>query len=111
VLTGKELQRSPLNVRNRLASRTRSRQSRHLNEEFGCSPVSVTGVYDPDRIAFLGLHRPSVDVRGAYTYLDPQTGLEISAALGTTQRTNPRGRLRQRGAPDLDGRPASVWHG
>jgi hypothetical protein len=41
-----------------------------------------TGVYDPNRIAFLGLHRPSVDVRGAYTYLDPQTGLEISGALG-----------------------------
>ncbi len=43
-----------------------------------------TGVYDPDRIAFLGLHRPSVDVRGAYTYLDPQTGLEISGAVGMT---------------------------
>ena len=43
-----------------------------------------TGVYDPDRIAFLGLHRPSVDVRGAYTYLNPQTGLEISGALGIT---------------------------
>jgi hypothetical protein len=43
-----------------------------------------TGVYDPDRIAFLGLHRPSVDVRGAYTYLDPKTGLEISTALGMT---------------------------
>ena len=43
-----------------------------------------TGLYDPDSIAFLGLHRPSVDVRGAYTYLDPQTGLEISAAVGMT---------------------------
>jgi hypothetical protein len=43
-----------------------------------------TGIYDPTSIAFLGLHRPSVDVRGAYTYLDPQTGLEISAALGMT---------------------------
>jgi len=43
-----------------------------------------TGVYDPDRIAFLGLHRPSVDLRGAYTYLDPQTGLEISGAVGMT---------------------------
>jgi hypothetical protein len=43
-----------------------------------------TGVYDPSMISFLGLHRPSVDVRGAYTYLSPQTGLEISAALGMT---------------------------
>jgi hypothetical protein len=43
-----------------------------------------TGDYDPDKIAFLGLHRPSVDVRGAYTYLDPKTGLEISGALGMT---------------------------
>jgi len=43
-----------------------------------------TGIYDPDMIAFLGLNRPSVDVRGAYTYFDPQTGLEISGALGMT---------------------------
>jgi hypothetical protein len=43
-----------------------------------------TGVYDPTSIAFLGLHRPSVDVRGAYTYLSMQTGIEISAAVGIT---------------------------
>ena len=43
-----------------------------------------TGVYDPNRIAFLGLHRPSVDVKGAYTYLDTKTGFEISGALGMT---------------------------
>jgi len=43
-----------------------------------------TGVYDPDQIAFMGLHRPSADIKGAYTYLDPKTGLEISAALGMT---------------------------
>jgi hypothetical protein len=35
-------------------------------------------------IAFLGLHRPSLDVRGAFTWLDPQIGTEISAALGVT---------------------------
>ncbi len=43
-----------------------------------------TGVYDPTMIAFLGLHRPSLDVRGAFTWLDPQIGTEISAALGVT---------------------------
>ncbi len=43
-----------------------------------------TGAYDPNRIAFLGLHRPSLDIKGAYTYLDPKVGLEISAALGMT---------------------------
>jgi hypothetical protein len=43
-----------------------------------------TGIYSTSSIAFLGLHRPSLDVRGAYTYLDPQTGLEISGALGMT---------------------------
>ena len=43
-----------------------------------------TGVYDPNMIAFLGLHRPSLDVKGAYTYLNPQTGLEISGAVGIT---------------------------
>ncbi len=41
-----------------------------------------TGVYDPNMIAFLGLHRPSLDVKGAYTYLNPQTGLEISGGGG-----------------------------
>ena len=43
-----------------------------------------TGVYSTSSIAFLGLHRPSLDVRAAYTYLNPQTGLEISGALGMT---------------------------
>jgi hypothetical protein len=43
-----------------------------------------TGVYSTSSIAFLGLHRPSLDVRAAYTYLNPQTGLEISGALGIT---------------------------
>jgi hypothetical protein len=46
--------------------------------------VIPTGVYDPNRIAFLGLHRPSADIKGAYTYFDPQIGLEISGALGIT---------------------------
>ena len=48
------------------------------------------GFYSPSSIAFLGLNRPSVDVKGAYTYLDLQTGHEISVALGITfNGTNP----------------------
>src|SRR6266536_252626 len=43
-----------------------------------------TGVYDPNSIAILGFYRPSLDLKGAYTYLNPQTGLEISVALGMT---------------------------
>ena len=43
-----------------------------------------TGTYNPNSIAFLGLHRPSIDVKGAYTYFDPKTGLEVSGALGMT---------------------------
>jgi hypothetical protein len=46
--------------------------------------IIPTGVYDPNRIADLGLHRPSADIKGAYTYFDPTIGLEISAALGIT---------------------------
>jgi hypothetical protein len=43
-----------------------------------------TGSYNADRLANMGLNRPGVDVKGAYTWLDMQTGLEISGALGMT---------------------------
>lgn len=41
-----------------------------------------TGNYDAARIAQTGLNRPSLDVKGAYTFLSLQSGLELSAALG-----------------------------
>ena len=41
-----------------------------------------TGNYDAARIAQTGLNRPSVDLKGAYTFLSLQTGLEATAALG-----------------------------
>jgi hypothetical protein len=57
--------------------------------------VSATGFvpagdYSPNSLAIVSLNRPSVDVRGGYTYLDTKTGTELSAALGTTfNMTNP----------------------
>jgi hypothetical protein len=42
------------------------------------------GDYDPNTLAFVSLNRPSVDVKGAYTWLDMRTGTELSIALGAT---------------------------
>jgi hypothetical protein len=36
------------------------------------------------RLAQTGLNRPALDLRGAYTYLGLQTGLELTGALGLT---------------------------
>jgi opacity protein-like surface antigen len=46
--------------------------------------VIPTGFYDPDRLAFVGLNRPGLDLKGAYTYFDPKAGFEFSGALGMT---------------------------
>lgn len=43
-----------------------------------------TGNYDPSRFVQTGLNRPALDIKAAYTFLDQETGLEISGALGTT---------------------------
>lgn len=43
-----------------------------------------TGDYDAARIAQMSLNRPAVDVKGAYSFLSLETGLEASAALGVT---------------------------
>ncbi|ACK51714.1 conserved hypothetical protein [Methylocella silvestris BL2] len=43
-----------------------------------------TGNYLAGRLAQTGLNRPAIDVKGAYTYLSHETGLEASAALGFT---------------------------
>ena len=43
-----------------------------------------TGYYSSTALAFTGLHRPGVDLKGGYTYLSLQTGIEASAALGIT---------------------------
>jgi hypothetical protein len=44
----------------------------------------TVGRYDPTRLANLGLGHNSLDIGGAYTYLNPQTGNEFSATLGVT---------------------------
>ena len=44
----------------------------------------TTGRYDPSRLANLGIGHNAIDVGGAYTYFNPQTGYEFSAALGFT---------------------------
>jgi len=42
------------------------------------------GAYDPNRLANLGIGHGAIDVGGAYSYFDPKTGHEMSAALGFT---------------------------
>jgi hypothetical protein len=44
----------------------------------------TTGSYDPSRLANTSLGHHAIDAGGAYTYLNPQTGDEFSAALGFT---------------------------
>ncbi len=47
----------------------------------GAIPV---GSYDPNRLTNIGIGHGAIDVGGAYTYFDPQTGWEASATLGLT---------------------------
>jgi hypothetical protein len=42
------------------------------------------GSYQSDRLANLGTGHAALDVGGAYTYLDPETGWEFSATAGVT---------------------------
>lgn len=43
-----------------------------------------TGDYDPERLSNLGLGHAAIDLGGAYTYLDPATGWEVSVTGGFT---------------------------
>ncbi len=43
-----------------------------------------TGSFVPNRLVDTSLNRPALDLRGAYTYLGLQTGLEVTGALGLT---------------------------
>ncbi|MGH6794642.1 MAG: SphA family protein [Methylocella sp.] len=43
-----------------------------------------TGIFEPNRLMVTGLNRPALDLKGAYTYLGLQTGLEVTGALGLT---------------------------
>ncbi len=47
----------------------------------GAIPV---GAYDPTRLANIGLGHGAIDLGGAYTYLNENTGREFSATLGFT---------------------------
>lgn len=42
------------------------------------------GVYDPKRLANLGIGHAAIDVGGGYTYLNQSTGLEFSSVAGIT---------------------------
>ena len=42
------------------------------------------GVYDSTQLANLGIGHGAIDGGGGYTYFNPQTGLELSGALGFT---------------------------
>jgi hypothetical protein len=48
---------------------------------FGDVPV---GAYDSARLANIGIGHGAIDVGGGYTYLNPQTGHELSGVLGFT---------------------------
>jgi hypothetical protein len=41
-----------------------------------------TGNFEPNWLSLTGLNRPALDLKGAYTYLGLQTGLELTGALG-----------------------------
>ncbi len=43
-----------------------------------------TGYYRAGALSFTGLNRPAIDIKGAYTFLSLQTGLELTLAAGTT---------------------------
>jgi hypothetical protein len=43
-----------------------------------------TGNFVPNRLVQTGLNRPALDLKGAYTYLGLQTGIEVTGALGLT---------------------------
>jgi hypothetical protein len=43
-----------------------------------------TGNFNPNRLSLTGLNRPALDLKGAYTHLSLQTGLELTGALGLT---------------------------
>lgn len=43
-----------------------------------------TGDFEPKRLSQTSLNRPAVDLKGAYTYLGLETGLEVTGALGLT---------------------------
>jgi hypothetical protein len=42
------------------------------------------GAYSADALANVSVNRPGVDIKGAYTWLDMMTGLELSGAVGMT---------------------------
>jgi hypothetical protein len=44
--------------------------------------VTLTGFAPTGNLSLTGLNRPALDLRGAYTYLGLQTGLEVTGALG-----------------------------
>jgi hypothetical protein len=54
------------------------------NWSFGLTGFAPTGIFIPHGRASTGLNRPAIDIKGAYTFLDLQTGAEISGALGLT---------------------------
>ncbi len=43
-----------------------------------------TGNFNPNRLSLTSLNRPALDIKGAYTHLSLQTGLEVTGALGLT---------------------------
>jgi hypothetical protein len=51
---------------------------------FVLTGFAPTGIYNATRYADTGLNRPALDIKGAYTFLSVETGIEVSGALGMT---------------------------
>lgn len=50
---------------------------------YGSADLPI-GSYEADRLANIGIGHAAIDVGGAYTYLNPATGWEMSATVGIT---------------------------
>ena len=49
------------------------------------------GAYAEGQLSNVALNRPIGDIFGAFTYLDPETGLDISGATGLRDQRYERG--------------------
>lgn len=54
------------------------------NWNLAATTIFPTGEYDASNLANVGLNRTALDLKGAYTYMNPQTGFEFSAGAGFT---------------------------
>jgi len=54
------------------------------NWNLAATAILPTGEYDSAQLANVGLNRPGFDIKGGYTYMNPENGFEFSTGLGFT---------------------------